>query len=298
MRAITENIENEILSQLSKAEKTIDIAVAWITAERLIKKIEEKKQQGIRIRILCWKDEEGQDRNARLKNIGGLKKDFFEIYESKRMHFKICIIDGKTLIKGSYNWTEAAKSNTEEISIEDEAGIVSSYQQEFDKLRDSIIREIDNKNFKNEILKDSRNEVIETFEQNIQKYINQLSSRNQQVFEIIDTKLNEQKQEIKSFEKRTKFYKSFTIISVVLLLISLCTIVITAKITIEWYHKSVMTKQEARQELLDEFNAQNKKLFDADEYEKLKKTNDILEEWISKNPNDSRKFREFRLQKQ
>ena len=87
-------------------------------------------------------------------------------------------------------------------------------------------------------------------------------------------------------------------ISVVLLLISLCTIAITAKITIDWYNKSLMTKQEARQELLDEFNAQNKKLFDADEYEKLKKTNDILEEWISKNPNDSRKFREFRLQKQ
>ncbi len=298
MRIITENIENEILSQLNKAEKSIDIAVAWITSERLLNKIKEKKQQGVRIRILCWKDENEQDKNSKLKSIGGLKRDFFEIYEFDRMHLKICIIDEKIVIKGSYNWTEAAKSNTEEISIIDDARAVSSYQEEFDKLRAFIIREIDNKKLKNEILKEAKNEVIETFEQNIRKYIDELSSRNQQVFEIIDTKLNEQKQEIRSFEKRTKFYKNITIISVVLLLISLCTIGITAKTTLDWYHKSVTTKQEARQELLDEFNAQNKKLFDSDEYEKLKKTNDILEEWISKNPNDSRKFREYRLQKQ
>jgi phosphatidylserine/phosphatidylglycerophosphate/cardiolipin synthase-like enzyme len=51
------------------------------------------------------------------------------------MHHKFLIVDGETLVTGSYNWTPGAEYvNYEDILIEKDAGILTRYQQEFARL--------------------------------------------------------------------------------------------------------------------------------------------------------------------
>ena len=295
MITITENIENHILRELDKAEVSLDIAVAWITSRRIIGKIKEKKVQKLRIRILCWKEDEGQNRNRILKTaLGKLIKDEFEIYDIERMHFKVCIIDKKVVIKGSYNWTESAKNNEEYIEICEYNQNTIALQKRFDKLREEAIRKIDNRRLKDNVIEYTQKEITRTFNSKIEEYIEEISERNRKIFTDIDERINEQKIYIESFEKRTKLYRNVLKFCLICFSLCLCTIVVLGKIAVNWYEKSILTRQEAKEELLKDFDAQNMKLYDIDKYLELEKNNQILQEWINKNPRDSRKFIEYR----
>lgn len=296
MRIITENIENEILYELSKAEKSIDIAVAWITSERLINKIEEKKNAEVRIRILCWKDEEGQNINMKLKRRFPIKKkNEFEIYEIEKQHNKFCIIDNVVVIEGSYNWTEAAKTNEENIKIiNNNPEVISSFQEIFDNLRQRVINSKDNKQLKRDVLESAKEEILLNFNQNVEKYVRDLAEMNKQILYDVEEKIEKKKIEIESFEKRTRLYKNIIVVSIILLLISLLIIGLTIKNSIDWYKTSILTKEEVREQLLKEFDSRNMKLYNKEEYKMLERNNKVLEEWISKNPRDSRKFIEYR----
>ena len=57
----------------------------------------------------------------------------------KKMHNKFCVIDLKTCITGSYNWTTMAEySNKENISIIKDIKTSSDYATEFTKLRKEL----------------------------------------------------------------------------------------------------------------------------------------------------------------
>lgn len=293
---ISENIENHILSEINKAETSLDIAVAWITSKRIIEKILEKKNiQGLSVRILCWKDKDSSRNNNFLKkSFGKREAGKWEIYEVERMHHKFCIIDKKTVINGSYNWTEAARNNAENIDISDERANVVFFQNEFDKQRNEIIKSFQDKKFKENILEKARNQVSETLDKKINDYISELARRNQEIFKQEEQKIQQQKSTIEIFEKRTNLYRKFLIFCIILLVLSLGILSISIKMSNDWYSKSILTKQEVREELLKEFESQNLKLYDVNEYQKIQKNNEILEEWISKNPRDSKKFIEYR----
>lgn len=293
---ITQNIENHIISELNRAEVSIDIAVAWITSQRIIDKIKEKKEQRVIIRILCWKDEDGQHRNRKLKSaLGKRVRDEFEIYEVERMHFKVCIIDKKRVIKGSYNWTESAKSNEEYIEICDFDRSAEPLQRRFDELREGIIREFSNKKFKEEVLVAVKQDVSQEFRAKIDKYIGELAERNRAVMTDIDKRIIEQKDSLELFENRIKVIRKLPYITMWLMFFSICIIAGLSYFSIHWYKQSVKTKQEIREDILKEFDNQNLKLYHMDDYKELEETKHILDEWISKNPKDSRKFIDYRI---
>ncbi|UZJ63204.1 phospholipase D-like domain-containing protein [Sphingobacterium sp. KU25419] len=50
------------------------------------------------------------------------------------MHNKFCVIDLKTVIHGSYNYTNKANFNNESISIETSRQIAEQYASQFIKL--------------------------------------------------------------------------------------------------------------------------------------------------------------------
>lgn len=51
------------------------------------------------------------------------------------MHNKFTIIDGKIVITGSYNWTDAAEKNEENVVfIRGENKVISEYQKRFDRI--------------------------------------------------------------------------------------------------------------------------------------------------------------------
>lgn len=130
-----EEIQEQILDSLSQAKYTIWLAVAWFTNKLLFDKLIEKKNQGINVQVIVLNDEINQ------KN--GFNYD--DHFETKRfnkmgtyeniMHNKFCIIDLKTVIHGSYNWTNKANYNKETVSIETSRELAEKYANEFIKLK-------------------------------------------------------------------------------------------------------------------------------------------------------------------
>ena len=51
------------------------------------------------------------------------------------MHHKFCIIDLKTTIHGTYNWTKAAQYNKETISIDRNRKTAEKFADEFMRLK-------------------------------------------------------------------------------------------------------------------------------------------------------------------
>lgn len=117
--AIFENIASRIQEEIQKAEKSIYIAVAWFTNKKIFEKLVLKASEGCMIHLIISNDainnnsaidfEELQEYDSKVYKIGDGDTDL--------MHHKFCVIDKKTVITGSYNWSYKAENNIENITI-------------------------------------------------------------------------------------------------------------------------------------------------------------------------------------
>lgn len=128
-------IQKSILDQIEIAKYTIWVAFAWFTDETLFKALIKKKKQGLNIQIVVMDDEIN-------RKYGFDYEEQFETYRVKPrgrfqniMHNKFCIIDLKTVIHGSYNWTNKARYNDETVSIDSGREIAETYANQFLKLK-------------------------------------------------------------------------------------------------------------------------------------------------------------------
>jgi phosphatidylserine/phosphatidylglycerophosphate/cardiolipin synthase-like enzyme len=90
-----------------------------------------RKQEGINVRIVVLDDE--------INTKYGF--EYEKYFEAKRvpksgqyeniMHHKFCVIDLKTVIHGSYNWTTKANWNRETASVENSRELAEKYAAEF-----------------------------------------------------------------------------------------------------------------------------------------------------------------------
>lgn len=129
-------IKDQIIENISKAKKSLKIAMAWFTNYDIFEKLLELRGRNISIDLIIIND---------LINNGGYCLNFNELIENggsvylsefpSMMHHKFCIIDDEILINGSYNWTYYAETiNEENILIIKEKTIISSFVAEFERL--------------------------------------------------------------------------------------------------------------------------------------------------------------------
>ncbi|MBD0405471.1 phospholipase D-like domain-containing protein [Flammeovirga sp. EKP202] len=130
-----EEIQQQFLHVLDQAKYTIWVTVAWFTNKKLFQKLIEKKRQGINVQAIVLDDEINQKHGFNYEEHFETKRFMkMGLYENI-MHNKFCIIDLKTVIHGSYNWTEKANYNKETISIETSRELAEKYATEFMKLK-------------------------------------------------------------------------------------------------------------------------------------------------------------------
>lgn len=129
-----EDIQRQIVEQLEIAKFTIWVAVAWFTDRVLFEKLLTKENQGINVQLIIIDDETNKN--------SGLDYDKFETYRLKKrgkyeniMHHKFCIIDLKTVIRGTYNWTNKAQFNNEDITIVNSRKDAEEFAERFIKLK-------------------------------------------------------------------------------------------------------------------------------------------------------------------
>lgn len=139
-----ENIQAEIVRRLSGAQKSISVAMAWLTDATLWQALCAAQRRGVRVRLLLAKDEINERSSIdyqELRKLGGevYIKDMSHLGTYSKMHNKFCIIDAKTLLTGSYNWTNQAPRNDENILVAEDASLCSLYAGQFEQLLQGTI---------------------------------------------------------------------------------------------------------------------------------------------------------------
>ncbi len=119
---------------LASADKTVDLALYSLTKDDIAQAIIETHQRGVRVRLVIDKaqaggkhadDEKLEEAGIVVRRMGGMRGGL--------MHHKFAIIDGKTVLTGSYNWTKGGTlRNSENLIIID--SLIEEFQIEFNKL--------------------------------------------------------------------------------------------------------------------------------------------------------------------
>lgn len=131
-------IKTKIREELSKASSSVYLAVAWLTDDELFEDLTELSSKGIGIQIILNDDEINGNSGLNLSEFyqnGGLVH--YVDCKISLMHNKFCVIDKKTTINGSFNWTRKASSNLENITIFKDENISSKFLEQFEELTES-----------------------------------------------------------------------------------------------------------------------------------------------------------------
>lgn len=132
-----ENLQKQIIDEIRNAKYLIWIAMAWFTDPALYKELLRKKRKGVTIEIVV--DDNEKNRNAEFDLDAEFPTHWLTIKSIYKniMHEKFCIIDLKTVIHGTFNWTKAASYNKEAISIDNNRATAEAFADEFIKLKNS-----------------------------------------------------------------------------------------------------------------------------------------------------------------
>ena len=134
-----DKISEEISNHLEAATHEIVIAVAWFTDASLFNILRRKASTGVTINLLYLDDKINNKASFNIGQLEAYKARLFPVSSDMQpnniMHNKFCVIDGKHVITGSYNWTNRAISNDENITVfSDNPEISAHFLKAFDDL--------------------------------------------------------------------------------------------------------------------------------------------------------------------
>ncbi|UCD99117.1 MAG: DUF1669 domain-containing protein, partial [Chloroflexota bacterium] len=126
---------DHLLQLVQNAREEVLFLAYSFTDDDLAAALVEAAESGIRVAGVL-------DKSQALGNIGGEYDNLRENGIAVRldgnpysMHHKVIIIDGETVITGSYNFSNSAKTrNDENTLVIQEAGIAARYLQEFERV--------------------------------------------------------------------------------------------------------------------------------------------------------------------
>ena len=126
--------QQAVISEIRKAARTIDIAMYYLSSRDIAQALIRASENNVRVRVVL---DQGQEIESASKS-GYLIRHGLEVRYHLGfglMHNKFAIIDGKSLITGSFNWTLTAEERNEEnlLIITDE-GTIEKYKERFNYL--------------------------------------------------------------------------------------------------------------------------------------------------------------------
>jgi len=136
--AVFENIAERIVLEIDKAQHSIFIAVAWFTNRNIFNVLKRKANGGCQISLMYSSDHINENSAINFDLLKTKNSSVFPIGDGDKdlMHNKFCIIDHSTVITGSYNWSNKAESNHENITITNGVTtLAEQYISEFNKIK-------------------------------------------------------------------------------------------------------------------------------------------------------------------
>ena len=136
--AVFENIAERIQKEISDANKSIYIAVAWFTNKNLFNELVNKSKEGCVISLIISNDEINQNSSIDFERLITPNSKVYKIGNgnTELMHNKFCVIDYSTIITGSYNWSYKAENNFENVIItSNDTALAEQFISEFNNIR-------------------------------------------------------------------------------------------------------------------------------------------------------------------
>lgn len=125
-------IQNIILQELQNARVSIIVVMAWFTNDVLAKKLIEKYNEGLDVKVAIYNDGVNQRYGV---DLGEIVLHRIRAPHGGIMHDKFCVIDNQVVITGSYNWsTNAEFRNEENISVIRNNQTASDYSVKYREL--------------------------------------------------------------------------------------------------------------------------------------------------------------------
>lgn len=129
----------EVIERLIQGtQASVDAALYRLNNPRLARALGEAAQRGVRVRLVL---DHGKYKETRAtREILAEERIPFRVIDGRRgagskMHHKFAILDGRTGLTGSYNWTlESEDENFESFVILREPEVVEAYCREFETL--------------------------------------------------------------------------------------------------------------------------------------------------------------------
>jgi len=128
-----DNVEDHIVSEIMSAKSYIDFATFTFTSIPISNEIIQKIQDGVKVKGIYETRQASQ--YCTYDNLKLAGADVIYDGNPKTMHDKFFLIDGQTVITGSYNPTKQANTeNDENLLIIKDSSIAQTYESEFNKL--------------------------------------------------------------------------------------------------------------------------------------------------------------------
>ena len=133
-----ENHKSVIETELTKAKEIVLIAVAWINFKEYFDIFKKVLANSAKLKIVCsdnWQNRSHQSSIDALVKLGAEIKLLKMPRQTNHMHHKFSVIDNKTILNGSFNWSPNATSSFENIIVIKDLPIeVTKFINEFGKL--------------------------------------------------------------------------------------------------------------------------------------------------------------------
>lgn len=133
-----ENHKSVIESELGEAKKNVFVAVAWINFKDYFDVFKDVLSNSVTLKIVCsdnWQNRSHKNEIDELVSLGAEIKLLQMPRQTNHMHHKFSIIDEKTVLNGSFNWSPNAPKSFENILvIKDCPSVVTVFMSEFEKL--------------------------------------------------------------------------------------------------------------------------------------------------------------------
>lgn len=120
VRVHFDNLEDIIIQELKSAKKKVRVAVAWINFNLYSKTFKKLLNNGVALQIVITDNLFNQRYSNTIEELiieGATIKLLNMPKKSNFMHHKFCVIDNKTVLTGSFNWTANAKNNFENLVV-------------------------------------------------------------------------------------------------------------------------------------------------------------------------------------
>ena len=130
------SLQESILKEMEATTSTLDLAIHEMTSHNMAQALVKAKQRGIKVRVIA----DSKQANIKTSKITyliqqGILVKVLGKKEKGVMNHRFAIFDGKRVLTGFFDWSEASLTwNYENLLIIHESEVVAAYQKEFERL--------------------------------------------------------------------------------------------------------------------------------------------------------------------